>query len=572
MPVRIISVVVFVILSFQAYSQNVEKYKKYIKVWGYLKYNHPAFEKGKHSWNAIFVYDFNRLKTSLDESYVDQLLNERLQHLNEIRDPSKTKFNNELSVERDSLLTANYSVDWVYKEDYLSPDLSKLLQEVQVYRSNQTKNYNNKYVHSSYAVPVFKRDETQYTDTDRLEQPHYILALAKYWSAIEYYYPYKYLNGNWDDVLDSLLPVFMKIRTNNQYKTALSLLNASIHDSHAWMSFKSNFNWEYNGRFFPPFTYKVVSDTVVVYRVFDSKTKLKKGDMLLQCDDVDVHTMLKKCRPYYSCSNTERYQRLIGAFGTLFNGEDSSIHRQLTFVRKGDTLTTSFQSTYTLSTLPYGYWSVRGSHIKDMDSIRIGNVFYLNPSKFKRREGRKIKRIIKSLPSDMTLMIDYRLWSPHVFRIGKLVVPHRTRVAKFAYVSKKMPGMQEFREREESKVFRSTLFVGNTKDKLPFKGDVYIIVANSTQSSQEYSTMALQCGPNVKVIGETTAGADGNITSIELPGQVKMYFSGIGVYYPDGTPTQQVGIQIDYPIQKTVAGQLQPEDELLFKAMKMLKE
>jgi hypothetical protein len=50
--------------------------------------------------------------------------------------------------------------------------------------------------------------------------------------------------------------------------------------------------------------------------------------------------------------------------------------------------------------------------------------------------------------------------------------------------------------------------------------------------------MALRSTPNAIVLGTTTAGADGDVTKISLPGGLSTMVSGIGAY-PDGAPTQR---------------------------------
>ena len=74
------------------------------------------------------------------------------------------------------------------------------------------------------------------------------------------------------------------------------------------------------------------------------------------------------------------------------------------------------------------------------------------------------------------------------------------------------------------------------------------------------------------VIGNTTAGADGDVVGIQLPGGINSYFSGIGIYYPDGTETQRVGIIPDIYIWPTVKGIKEGRDELLEKALEWLAE
>ncbi len=46
--------------------------------------------------------------------------------------------------------------------------------------------------------------------------------------------------------------------------------------------------------------------------------------------------------------------------------------------------------------------------------------------------------------------------------------------------------------------------------------------------------------------------------------------SGIGIFYPDGKPTQRVGVKIDHVLKPTIKGTIEGRDELLEKAKEML--
>lgn len=65
------------------------------------------------------------------------------------------------------------------------------------------------------------------------------------------------------------------------------------------------------------------------------------------------------------------------------------------------------------------------------------------------------------------------------------------------------------------------------------------------------------------MVGSTTAGADGNVSRILLPGDVEGIISGIGVFYPDGAPTQRVGIIPDVVVRPTIDGTRAGRDEVL---------
>jgi len=84
--------------------------------------------------------------------------------------------------------------------------------------------------------------------------------------------------------------------------------------------------------------------------------------------------------------------------------------------------------------------------------------------------------------------------------------------------------------------------------------------------------MAFRAGINTTIIGSTTAGADGNVSTIMLPGGLRTMISGIGVYYPDGTETQRIGIVPDIEIHPTVEGIRNGRDELLEKAIDLINQ
>ena len=84
--------------------------------------------------------------------------------------------------------------------------------------------------------------------------------------------------------------------------------------------------------------------------------------------------------------------------------------------------------------------------------------------------------------------------------------------------------------------------------------------------------MVLQAAyKKVTIIGSQTAGADGDITGIKLPGGIQTAFSGHGIHYPDGRPTQGIGIVPDMKISPTIKGIKEGRDEVLERAIEFAK-
>jgi C-terminal processing protease CtpA/Prc len=118
--------------------------------------------------------------------------------------------------------------------------------------------------------------------------------------------------------------------------------------------------------------------------------------------------------------------------------------------------------------------------------------------------------------------------------------------------------------------FTKTLAIPKAKDT--YKGKLIVIVNELTQSQAEYTAMAFRAGANTTIIGSTTAGADGNVSTIMLPGGLRTMISGIGVYYPNGKETQRVGIVPDIVVKPTIEGIKKGKDELIEKAIKLIKD
>jgi len=112
--------------------------------------------------------------------------------------------------------------------------------------------------------------------------------------------------------------------------------------------------------------------------------------------------------------------------------------------------------------------------------------------------------------------------------------------------------------------------VRSNKNKY-YIGKVIVLVNEETQSSAEYSTMILQVGDNVITIGSQTSGADGDISKINFLGY-RSYISGLGVFYPDGTETQRVGVKIDVVVKPTIKGIQEGRDEILEKALELIDQ
>jgi C-terminal processing protease CtpA/Prc len=74
------------------------------------------------------------------------------------------------------------------------------------------------------------------------------------------------------------------------------------------------------------------------------------------------------------------------------------------------------------------------------------------------------------------------------------------------------------------------------------------------------------------IVGEASAGTNGNVNAFTLPGGYFVGWTGMLVQKRDGTPHHGVGILPTVPVSPTVAGIRAGRDEVLERAIDLVKQ
>jgi len=124
----------------------------------------------------------------------------------------------------------------------------------------------------------------------------------------------------------------------------------------------------------------------------------------------------------------------------------------------------------------------------------------------------------------------YKYFSPVENYFYKYYAPNLKNIGTFYYL-------------EDSKYYFPEI-----KDKKThsYSGKVFILVNPETRSASEWYSMSLQkIFPQSLTIGQQTSGGDGDVVKVKLPGNYLLEFTGNGIFYPDNSQTQQLGIRIN---------------------------
>lgn len=510
------------------------------KVWGFLKVHHPEVAAGKYDWDAELIRMLPLMLAVPDVEGRNEALADWIVQLG-VPDRCEPCARDATDVQ----LAA--PIDWIRDAGTWGERLSGQLQQIHRYRFAGAE---SRYVALTPNVghPIFR--DLPYDASPLPDAGRRVLALVRYWNLVEYWFPYRdRIDGDWAAVLPEFIPKLLAATTRASYEHVLFALVTRVGDAHANL-------WELRGSLPPqgscrlPLDIRMAEGRAVVVSVADPHLPVRVGDVVEAVDGRAVSVLFAEWAPYYSASNE------VGrAFDMAYSLPRGRCGPTVLAVSRADgrhrlrlTRTTAAEpaprvgdrpgDSYQRLSADIAYLKLSTISAKDIDS-------YLAHA-----EGtRGLVIDIRNYPSDFV-----------VFALGNRLVSRTTPFVRFTRPDLANPGAFVW---TEPVVLEP---VGRT-----YAGRIAILVNEISMSQAEYTAMAFRAVPGAVVVGSTTAGADGNASRLVLPGAVRSSFSGIGVFYPDRTPTQRVGIVPDVVVSPTIEGIRAGRDEVLEAALRLLE-
>lgn len=517
------------------------------RVWGFLKYHHPEIAKGNYNWDYELFRFLPVYLQAADTGERDRILLNWIAQFGEVSICETCK---ETSV--DAVLKPDLS--WI-TDPKLDPGLQKKLDYIYKNR-HQGKHY---YIRMAPNVgnPDFL-NERPYSEMPYPDEGFRLLALYRYWNMIQYFYPNKSLTDkNWNMVLREYIPRFIHAQNELEYERAAIELIGEISDTHANLWGGADKIKEEKGGFFPPVNVQFIEDKLVVTDFYDPKFKqftgVAIGDVITHINEQPIDSILNRIKKYYPASNNAAKLRDIS--GDLLRSVNKSI--DIRFAGSDGKENRETLRLYPPDSLNLAAW-YRGGNEKCYKFLKDG-IGYITLKNIREEDIDAIKQTFEKARG---IVIDIRNYpSTFVpFLLGSYFVSTPTPFVKFSNGNSNNPG--EFTMTESLEIPPASGY---------FKGKLVVLVNERSQSQAEYTAMAFRAGDNTTIVGSTTAGADGNVSPIFLPGGLRTMISGIGVYYPDGKETQRVGIIPDIEVKPTIKGIRNGKDELLERAIELIE-
>jgi hypothetical protein len=503
------------------------------RVWGLLKYHHPNVTKGLINWDSVLIISLDKIINA--ETVYD--MNRELLRLIKSAGSIKFKYLKKMTsnIPTDSLL--NVDLCWI-GQSFFNDTIREYLLQISSLSVEQPSYFVEK---EKYNNTLVFTKEKNYSIDYIYDYRYRLLSLFRYWNVIYYFFPYKYqMDISWDKTLYDFIPRFITAGNVDKYRLTTGELATRINDGHGFLI--NNLKTEYSRNI------NLVSINGKIYiRKIYSESVLSRGDIVCEIDRISVDKIIDSLEKHIPSSNvTYTKLRTCQSLGRIIEKAHSiTVERAK---RK-------FTFTSNIYVPP-----IEIHHSKSYKKLSqtIGYVLLDKITEF------DIPEILEQFKSTKSIILDIRCYPRNN---APYILISCLKDKSVSYFSATI--VNDLVHPGAFKLQFSTFPVEHKQKK--YQGQLIVLVDESTMSAAEYTTLMFRA-IGATIIGRPTAGADGNVAKFPLLGNIIACFSSVGVFYPDGSETQRIGILPDIEVYPTVESILEGKDEILEAAMTYINE
>jgi C-terminal processing protease CtpA/Prc len=369
------------------------------------------------------------------------------------------------------------------------------------------------------------------------------------WNVFEHFYPYFDVVGtDWSAVLPRMLERAAADKDESAFNETLNRMIAELHDGHAQFP---------KGAFAAtlPLEWDWIEDKLVITAVGDSiKGKVAPGDAVLKIDGRPAAEALRATEALISGA-TPQWIR-FRALQRLTSGKTDQVARLTIepFGRAGAAVELSIQ----YQVLPAPVMEHRPSKI---DEIEPG-IYYVD---IERISDADFNSALPQLKTAHGIIFDFRGYP----MLGPAFLTHLTEQkmtsAQWNFPQLLWPDRQNMQFKREGEWSLQPATPTLTAKKAFITDGRAISYAESCMGIVEYYKLGA-------IVGGPTAGTNGNVNMLTLPGGYIITWTGMKVLKHDGSRHHGVGINPTIPVSRTRAGVAAGRDELLERAITAVKD
>lgn len=402
------------------------------------------------------------------------------------------------------------------------------------------------------ALPdVLWRPDAAYEDMPYPDRPHRVLAAIRLWSIIDAFYPYQdLLDRKWSDLLPEAIERIAGAADAREYGLAVARVAAAVQDGHT-IFFKNGALDALAGEVGLPVSIQDVEGKAAITRVAGAAAEagLKVGDVVVQVDGTPVETRLAALAPYATASTPAHLRyRLLNMALRGKEGSRASLEVEGADGRRR-TVEVPRQK-------PAPFPPTAPSYRMVADGVGLIDLTTLNSA--------EVAPAMEKLKSTSAIVFDLRGYpNGTAWPLAPYVnVKGATQWARFG--RRHVSGYAGATRRE----FIQEIPEGNVPR---YQGKVIVLIDERAISQSEHTGLMFEVTCGATFVGSPTAGANGDVTRMVLPGGIQLMFTGHDVRHADGRQLQRMGLQPHVAVRPTLAGLRAGRDEVLERALALLK-
>jgi C-terminal processing protease CtpA/Prc len=346
------------------------------------------------------------------------------------------------------------------------------------------------------------------------EKEYRLLALFRFWNVINYFNPYNHLMDKpWDSVLTEYIPKMEAAKDALDYHLTVAEMVTNLQDTHGFMT--SPVLSKHFGTHVPPMEVRLVEGQTVITKLSDEALKeapeLKVGDEIISVDGEEISKRRERIGRYVAVSTPQALRYRVN--GRVLAGAQNS--KAALQVKGKDGKIFDVQ----LTRSHVGNLPKKDSVYKVLPE----GYGYFDLTRLTRQDFDAAFDAVKDTPA---LILDMRGYPRGIFPMSQ---------GRYA-------------------------------------GKVVMLINEEAISQSEHTCLFVEAATDVTFVGSPTNGANGDVTSVGLPGGLFVNFTGHDVRHGDGRQLQRVGIQPHIKAEPTIKGIREGKDEVLESAIEFLRK
>ncbi|HEY0609934.1 MAG TPA: S41 family peptidase, partial [Chitinophaga sp.] len=370
------------------------------------------------------------------------------------------------------------------------------------------------------------------------------------WNVIQHFHPYysEWIT-NWDADLRESLAACYKSKTAQDFRITLSTLLAKLRDGHV-----SVFHPDIRDTAWLPIKWAWVEQQAVIVRVLDPRIQLQPGDVVTAINGIPAADYINNISRTVSGGTLSAVMRKTLA-AIVQGPKDSTLLLSVKSAGKG---VRKVKLPFTMSTADYNRFDPATSAYQRIDSGIIYVNLLLQPW-----EG--LDKKLPELSKAAAVIFDLR---------GRPKDENGIQILSYLL---KQPEHTKWLYQQQIILpdHEKTSWEGsgwNLAPVTPHIGGKVIFLTNGYAGSYAESVMGYVKGQHLAtIVGQPTAGANGDVIEVSLPGGYTFSFTGLKATNHDGSQHYMKGVQPDITQQQTIKGIREGRDELLDKAIEICK-